>query len=539
MILVASGSNDHCHLGPNVNFYHPDSKIDIILDPMPINIDATKIRSISNGLFQTVIVMDNGSVVVMGSDEDNSIGTGENIVYKDLTQIKMFDEKILKACCGQKFTLYLTEDGKVYFCHKDFGKEKYIVPLDSPAISIVANRYYGCIFDNNGTLYVSKSDSPKVFQKFVIPNIIQVAPGSNFILALTKEGRVYRSRRKDSQSKEYLHFELVESLLNIKITEITAYFDHAILLSSDGVPYVHYFNKYGRLGDGTEAQQPDFSPLQFFAGIPLKSVVAGGSHSLFLTQDNRLFSCGFNKFGQLMNGQYETNQLLPIEINLGAPVRRISAGNVVSFAFIDGNLQEVPQIIERKKTARHDDMGKIDQKQSLNDSLEQIPIVNEIPEQNHIINEVLEQSQSVNEILKPELMFNASDFGDLVELGAGTFGSVWKVQNNENKKIYARKTISLDEGNRKLICREINILGVLNHELVIKMHGISIDNNCLQIFMDYADNNLRKKIKELTPTQKSIVILEISIAMEYIHSKNIIHRDLKPENILLTKDKHV
>ena len=58
------------------------------------------------------------------------------------------------------------------------------------------------------------------------------------------------------------------------------------------------------------------------------------------------------------------------------------------------------------------------------------------------------------------------------------------------------------------------------------------------ILLEFCASNLKRRIKKLTASERVGVIVEVSSAMESVHSAGVIHRDLKLENILLDDDNH-
>lgn len=97
---------------------------------------------------------------------------------------------------------------------------------------------------------------------------------------------------------------------------------------------------YGRLGLGSLESRWSPTVCPFFlarAADPPASLACGGAHTLFLTQNGRVFATGLNDFGQLGIGTSVTHMLEPVEISgFHERVVEISAGNHHSCA-VTGN----------------------------------------------------------------------------------------------------------------------------------------------------------------------------------------------------------
>ena len=98
----------------------------------------------------------------------------------------------------------------------------------------------------------------------------------------------------------------------------------------------------------------------------------------------------------------------------------------------------------------------------------------------------------------------------------------------------------------KYFIREILIMSELNHPCLIKFIGFSFPSNNDQTYKIYSEYLPNKTLieqlkqdeisKQLTATQKTIIIYGIVSAMAYLHKNNIVHRDLKPENVFLNSN---
>lgn len=135
-------------------------------------------------------------------------------------------------------------------------------------------------------------------------------------------------------------------------------------------------------------------------------------------------------------------------------------------------------------------------------------------------------------------------------LGEGSFGTVYLIQaNNQTKNEYVCKNIdlsSLTKEKEKSALSEVSVLKKCIHPNIIQFKEAFITRKPkreLHLITEYADNgDLEQKIKEQKEKkvffpEKQIInwLIQVCLALKYIHEMHVIHRDIKPSNIFLTK----
>jgi serine/threonine protein kinase len=83
---------------------------------------------------------------------------------------------------------------------------------------------------------------------------------------------------------------------------------------------------------------------------------------------------------------------------------------------------------------------------------------------------------------------------------------------------------------------EIDLHRGLSHPGIVRMVDLSQDSQNFYLFMEFCSNGElfqyivdREKLRE---EEAKTLLLQILVALDYIHTNGIVHRDLKPENIL-------
>lgn len=87
--------------------------------------------------------------------------------------------------------------------------------------------------------------------------------------------------------------------LNLKdIVQIESGYENVLLLTSDGLVYGQGPNEDGELGTNQFSKEERWKRIP---NIPkINQIALKNRHSLFLTQNGEVYSCGFNYFGQLV-----------------------------------------------------------------------------------------------------------------------------------------------------------------------------------------------------------------------------------------------
>lgn len=129
----------------------------------------------------------------------------------------------------------------------------------------------------------------------------------------------------------------------------------------------------------------------------------------------------------------------------------------------------------------------------------------------------------------------------LAPLGTGSFGSVWKANDEKLQRVVAIKIPrqQLNATESAFFFREARAAAQLKHPHIVGVHEIGIDDGTLFIVSDYVDGDpLDKWMRQRRPTPRETVALirTIAIALDAAHSAGIVHRDLKPANVLIDRN---
>ena len=135
-------------------------------------------------------------------------------------------------------------------------------------------------------------------------------------------------------------------------------------------------------------------------------------------------------------------------------------------------------------------------------------------------------------------------------IGKGSFGSVHLARHRVDRSQFVVKKISLSrapKSERESARREVRLLSLLKHPNIIGYKESWMDRTgTLNIVMEYASGgDLYGRIKKQASqragrhfSERKIVdwLVQLCLALQYIHQSKVLHRDLKTQNVFLTKN---
>ena len=144
----------------------------------------------------------------------------------------------------------------------------------------------------------------------------------------------------------------------------------------------------------------------------------------------------------------------------------------------------------------------------------------------------------------PDGKVSLDDFELLHVVGKGSFGKVMQVKKKDTGEIFAMKTmykeVILRENLVEHTNAEKNILGMINHPFIVKLHFAFQTADKLYLILDFLSGGEvffhLSSCGTFPESRAKFYTAQIGLAISHLHSLNIIYRDLKPENCVLDKD---
>lgn len=132
------------------------------------------------------------------------------------------------------------------------------------------------------------------------------------------------------------------------------------------------------------------------------------------------------------------------------------------------------------------------------------------------------------------------------ELGAGSFGYVFRARDTELDRIVALKIQRAgslaDEEEASRFLREARSVAQLKHAGIVSLYDIgqTEEGVCFLVTEFIEGRTLEERLKSTPqdPRWAAELVAQITDALQYAHAHGVVHRDIKPSNILIDPQDH-
>ncbi|KAI3451752.1 hypothetical protein Pfo_008417 [Paulownia fortunei] len=282
--------------------------------------------SVVAGSRNSLAICEDGKLFTWGWNQRGTLGHPPETKTENVpSQVKaLANVKIVQAAIGGWHCLAVDDQGRAYA----WG----------------GNEYGQC-----GEEPERKDDTGRpVRRDIVIPqrcvpklSVHQVAAGGTHSVVLTREGHVWTWGQPwpPGDIKQISTPVRVQGLDSVRVIAVGAF--HNLALLDDGTVMAWGNNEYGQLGTGDTQPRSQPIAVQGLSDLNLVDIAAGGWHSTALTDDGEVYGWGRGEHGRLGFGDDKSSKMVPqrVQLLVGEHIVQVSCGGTHSVALTrDGRM---------------------------------------------------------------------------------------------------------------------------------------------------------------------------------------------------------
>lgn len=292
-------------------------------------LSSSNVCSVVSGSRNSLAICDDGKLFTWGWNQRGTLGHPQETKNENVpSQVKaLANVKIIQAAIGGWHCLAVDEQGRAYA----WGGNEYGQCGEEPE---EPERKEDTGKPVRRDIIIPQRCVPRLFVR-------QVAAGGTHSVVLTREGHVWTWGQPwpPGDIKQISTPVRVQGLDSVRLIAVGAF--HNLALLDDGTLMAWGNNEYGQLGTGDTQPRSQPIPVQGLSDLILVDIAAGGWHSTALTDDGEVYGWGRGEHGRLGFGDDKSSKMVPqrVQLLVGEDIVQVSCGGTHSVALTrDGRM---------------------------------------------------------------------------------------------------------------------------------------------------------------------------------------------------------
>lgn len=290
------------------------------------DLEPHNVRSVVAGSRNSLAICQDGKLFTWGWNQRGTLGhPPETKTESNPTQVEALGNvKIVQAAIGGWHCLAVDDHGRAYA----WGGNEYGQCGEEPERKDESGRPL------RRDIMIPQRCASKL-------SVHQVAAGGTHSVVLTNEGHVWTWGQPwpPGDIKQISTPVRVQGLEKVILIAVGAF--HNLALSEDGTLWAWGNNEYGQLGTGDTQPRSQPIPVQGLSDLTLVDIAAGGWHSTALTNKGEVYGWGRGEHGRLGFGDDKSSKMVPqrVQLLVGEHIIQVSCGGTHSVALThDGRM---------------------------------------------------------------------------------------------------------------------------------------------------------------------------------------------------------